>query len=418
MRNLHTARSPTQPMPKVMNNQSEMASPTQAPLSLAELITQSGQTTPRGAYQALIGMGAIRENEDQARVVRDLDRLHDALEGYAPAQPANGWLGKISSKFTGNSQPEPPRGLYIHGGVGRGKSMLMDLFHQTSTVEKRRRVHFHAFMLEVHDEMHRHRKTARQDDDTNVITHVADWIADSTWLLCFDEFHVTDITDAMILGRLFEALFARGVVVVATSNWPPDRLYEKGLQRELFLPFIAMIKQRLDVIPLDHETDYRQARLAGMQTYLTPDDAAATATLDQAFDDLTRGAAPTPTVLTVKGRQLPVTRQAKGVARFSFDELCGQPLGSADYLAIARTYHTVILDHVPALAPQSRNEAKRLILLIDALYEAKRRLLLSSAVPVDQLYNTGDHSFEFERSVSRLMEMQSRDYLDQVAEEL
>lgn len=418
MRSLHTARSPIQPMPKVMNNQSEMASPTQAPLSLAELIIQSGQTTPLGAYQALIGMGAIRENADQARVVRDLERLHDALEGYAPAQPVNGWLGKISSKLNGKSQPEPPKGLYIHGGVGRGKSMLMDLFHQTATVQKRRRVHFHAFMLEVHDEMHRYRKTARQDDDTNVITHVADWIADSTWLLCFDEFHVTDITDAMILGRLFEALFARGVVVVATSNWPPDRLYEKGLQRELFLPFITMIKQRLDVIPLDHETDYRQARLAGMQTYLTPDDTAATATLDQAFDDLTRGAAPTPTVLTVKGRQLPVTRQAKGVARFSFDELCGQPLGSADYLAIARTYHTVILDHVPALAPQSRNEAKRLILLIDALYEAKRRLLLSSAVPVDQLYNTGDHSFEFERSVSRLMEMQSRDYLDQVAEEL
>ena len=233
MRNLHTARSPTQPMPKVMNNQSEMASPTQAPLSLAELITQSGQKTPLGAYQALIGMGAIRENADQARVVRDLEQLHDALEGYAPAQPVNGWLGKISSKLNGNSQPEPPRGLYIHGGVGRGKSMLMDLFHQTSTVQKRRRVHFHAFMLEVHDEMHRHRKTARQDDDTNVITHVADWIADSTWLLCFDEFHVTDITDAMILGRLFEALFARGVVVVATSNWPPDRLYEKGLQREL-----------------------------------------------------------------------------------------------------------------------------------------------------------------------------------------
>jgi cell division protein ZapE len=380
---------------------------------ISRLIAEGQYADPISAYRGLLAAGAIKPDPGQQYVAERLQALHRAVASYQPAENGSGWRARLG--LLRQPKQEAPQGLYIFGGVGRGKSMLMDLFHQTTTVEKRRRVHFHAFMLEIHDRLHQHRKTAREQKNLDVIAATADDVAAETWLLCFDEFHVTNITDAMILGRLFEALFERGVVVIATSNWAPDDLYKDGLQRDLFLPFIAILKRRLDIIELDQGKDYRQARIAGMKVYHTPDDAAATAAIEQAFDDLTRGAAPTPASLTVQGRTLPVPVQAAGVARFNFEDLCRKALAAADYLALARNYHTLILEHVPVLAENQRNEAKRLILLIDALYEARRRLIISAEAPAEALHPEGDHSFEFERSLSRLVEMQSRDYLDQVA---
>ncbi|MBV6631620.1 MAG: AFG1 family ATPase [Alphaproteobacteria bacterium] len=384
-------------------------------IPIAQQIEAAGVDAPIAAYRNLLDVGVLKPDPSQAYVAERLQTLHRAVAEYKPGSSnGGGWRARLG--LTRRPQEPAPQGLYIFGGVGRGKSMLMDLFHQTTQVAKKRRVHFHAFMAEVHGKLHQLRKAARKDDDIQVIPSVADQIAADTWLLCFDEFHVTDITDAMILGRLFEALFERGVVVVATSNWAPDDLYKDGLQRELFLPFIAILKQQLDIIELDQGVDYRQARIQGMPVFHCPDDAAATAALDQAFDDLSRGQAPTEVTLTVSGRQLAVPRQAGAVARFTFAELCEQPLGASDYIAVAKAYPSVIVEHVPALTTDKRNEAKRLILLIDALYEARCRLMLSSAVPVDDLYPEGDHSFEFQRTLSRLQEMQGRDYLDQIRE--
>lgn len=388
---------------------------TDAMIPIAQQIEASGTTTPITAYRHLLAVEALKPDQCQAYVAERLQTLHRAVADYRPGSSnGRGWRARLG--LTRRPQEPAPQGLYIFGGVGRGKSMLMDLFHQTTTVEKKRRVHFHAFMAEVHNKLHKLRKASKKDDDLQVIPSVADQIAAETWLLCFDEFHVTDITDAMILGRLFEALFQRGVVVVATSNWAPDDLYKDGLQRELFLPFIDILKQQLDVIELDQGVDYRQARIQGMPVFHHPDDATAELALDQAFDDLSRSQTPTSTSLTVSGRTLPITRQANGVARFTFAELCEQPLGASDYIAIAGGYPSVIVEHVPALTTDKRNEAKRLILLIDALYEARCRLMISSAVPVEALYPEGDHSFEFQRTLSRLQEMQSRDYLDNVRE--
>ncbi|MEO0393417.1 MAG: cell division protein ZapE [Pseudomonadota bacterium] len=386
--------------------------------SIAALIDAGGYQTPLSAYDALITQGALKANAEQAYIAKRLNHLHHKLDGYEPqGVDKPGFMARFGLGAKPRDTSDKPRGLYIYGGVGRGKSMLMDLFHQTVPLARKQRVHFHRFMIDVHARLHQHRKAVRQGADHDVIAQVADQIAAESWLLCFDEFHVTNITDAMILGRLFEALFNHGVVVIATSNWAPDDLYKDGLQRELFLPFIAMIKEQLEVVDLDHGTDYRQARIQGMATYLHPDDARATRTLDQAFDDLSRSTASSAITLTIQGRTLIVPVQANGVARFHFDELCRRALGAADYLALAQHYHTLILEHVPDLGEAHRNEAKRLILLIDALYEAKRRLLLSSEVPVDQLYPRGDHAFEFQRTLSRLQEMQSRDYLDQVADD-
>ena len=387
------------------------------PMTLSERIAQARYADPQSAYRALVADQSLHADPHQQYVVERLQALHRAVSGYRPAPPASGgWRERLG--LTRRPKETAPQGLYLFGGVGRGKSMLMDLFFHTATVERRRRVHFHAFMLEVHARLH----ALRQQDKTtterkaarDIIAAVADEVAEQSWLLCFDEFHVTDIADAMILGRLFEALFERGVVVLATSNWAPDDLYQGGLQRELFLPFIAIIKQRLDVIELDHDTDYRLERLRGRATYHYPDGPASQRALDQAFEDLTRGGTPTAASLAVQGRTLHVPRQAAGVARMSFAELCEQPLGSADYLCLAAHYHTLILEHVPRLSEQRRNEAKRLILLIDALYEAHRRRLISAAVSAEQLHPAGQHSFEFQRTHSRLVEMQSRDYLDRV----
>jgi cell division protein ZapE len=361
------------------------------------------------AYRARLAAGEFLPDPAQALAVEKLQSLARALADYKPAANAGGWRARLGLRPT---SAEPPQGLYLFGGVGRGKSMLMDLFFAEAPVEKKRRVHFHAFMLETHERIHRQGKRAPGDP----IGPVAQAIAAETTLLCFDEFHVSDIADAMILGRLFEALFAAGVVVVATSNRAPDELYKDGLQRERFLPFIELLKRRLDVLELDSGRDYRLAKLARKPVYHWPLTGAAHEALEAAFADLTDGAAGAPVVLDVLGRRLAVSRAAAGVAWLTFDELCVRPLGAADYLALAERFRTLILEGIPAMGPDRRNEAKRFNTLIDTLYDRRRNLVASAEAPPEALYPEGDFSFEFQRTVSRLQEMQSAAYIEQPRE--
>jgi cell division protein ZapE len=361
---------------------------------------------PLTLYRARRRAGQLQPDPAQQLAAEKLESLHRALVGYQPASGRAGWRERLG---LARRREDPPQGLYIFGAVGCGKSMLMDLFFETGPVAKKRRVHFYEFMLEVHDRLHRHRQEqAGETDDVAVLA--GDIAADAT-LLCFDEFQVTNIADAMLLGRLFAALFDLGVVVVATSNLAPDDLYAGGLQRERFLPFIALLKERLDILELDGLVDYRLARLKDMRVYHQPLDAAAATALDEAFAQLTDGAAGAPATLMVQGRRLAVPRAAKGVARFRFAELCERPLGAADYIAIATHFHTLILAEIPQMSRAERNEARRFMTLIDALYEHKVNLICSAAAVPDALYAEGDGAFEFQRTASRLMEMQSRDYL-------
>ncbi len=299
----------------------------------------------------------------------------------------------------------------MFGGVGRGKSMLMDIFFDSASVALKQRVHFHAFMAQVHDRLHAWRQKTK-GSKADPLPELAAELAEEAWLLCFDEFHVVNIADAMILARLFTGLFDLGVVVVATSNFPPDRLYEGGLQRERFLPFIDLLKQRLDVLELDGLLDYRLARLRELEVYHQPLGAAADAALEAAFARLTEGAAVAPDSLTVKGRSLEVPAAARGVARFGFAELCERPLGAEDYLALAQRYHTVVLAGVPMLTPERRDAARRFMVLIDALYEQRCNLIVSAEAAPEALYPEGGGAFEFQRTVSRLNEMQSKDYVE------
>ena len=359
------------------------------------------------AYAALIADGQLRVDADQKAAAARLDQLAEQLE----AQPkAKSLLQKLGLRAAQNAVP---RGLYIWGSVGRGKSMLMDLFFDHVSTEPRRRVHFHEFMLEMHEAIHTHRQT-RGDDP---IPAVAQQVAAGAKLLAFDELQVTNVADAMILSRLFTALLAQGVVVVATSNRPPRDLYKDGLNRQLFLPFIDLIEAQMDVLSLNGPVDYRLDRLAGMPTYWVPNGPEATSALSEAFFRLTdfpvedRAHVPTADLAVPGGRTLFVPKSLKGVAVFSFRRLCGQALWTADYLALARHYHTLILVGVPQLSPEKRNEAARFVALIDALYEHKVKLLMAADALPQNLYPSGDGAFEFERTVSRLMEMQSADYM-------
>ncbi len=358
------------------------------------------------AYDALVAAGELRADPAQAAVAADLNALAIALE--APADKP-GLLGRL----LGRDAPEAPRGLYIWGGVGRGKSMLMDLFFAHTDVTPKRRVHFHEFMLEIHAAIF----AAREASGDDPIPQVARWEAGRARLLCFDEMQVKDIADAAIVSRLFTALFDAGVTVVTTSNRAPDDLYKDGLNRQLFLPFIDLIKARCDVVTLDGPVDYRMQRLAGAATWHVPNGPAATEAMADAFFRLTdypvedRAKVPTETIPVPGGRTLFVPKSLKGVAVFSFARLCRQPLGAADYLAIARRYHTVFLVGVPVMGPENRNEATRFTTLIDALYEHKVKLIAAADAAPAALYPAGDNSFEFERTVSRLIEMQSAEYL-------
>ena len=339
-------------------------------------------------YQALVASGALQADPAQEAVLPEFERIRSALS--APVK--RGLFRKA---------PEAPRGLYLWGGVGRGTSMLMDFF--VGHVEApARRVHFHAFMQEIHAAMHAARKTGVED----AIAPVAADVAASVRLLAFDEMQITDITDAMIVGRLFEALFAAGVVVVTTSNRVPDDLYKDGLNRQLFLPFIDLLKDRMVVWELASPTDYRQDRLAGSPTYFTPHNAEARQQMDAIWSDLA-GGADTPLDLTVNSRTVTIPRFRNGVGRASFFDLCAKPLGPADYLAIAEACKALMIDDIPCLSRSNFNEAKRFVTLIDALYEARVRLICSAAAVPEMLYLEGEGTFEFERTASRLREMQS-----------
>ncbi len=362
---------------------------------------------PMPRYRELVEQGRIHPDPAQRAAVEKLQLLHMRLAGYDPAarkKVALGWLG-FGRKAA--KQDKVLTGLYIYGGVGRGKSMLMDLFFAGAPVTPKRRVHFHAFMQEVHVGIH----VARESNVSDPIKPVADEIAEGATLLCFDEFHVTDITDAMILGRLFEALFDRGVVIVATSNRPPEDLYKDGLNRQLFLPFIAMLKERLDVHHLSGPTDHRrdaEAEPADTQErrYFSPLGAGARAAMDAAWGREIDGEEAGPLTVSVRGRRIVIPQAAEDAGRASFAALCEQPLGPGDYLEIAGQFHTFFLDDVPRLSWARHNEAKRFVTLIDALYEARIRFFCSADAPPDQLYPEGEGAFEFARTASRLFEMQ------------
>ncbi len=353
---------------------------------------------PLEEYKRRRGEGLLAEDSGQAAAAHALQRLYDELVP-ASRKPALPFAKKSN-----------PKGVYLWGGVGRGKSMLMDMFADgLPPAVKRRRVHFHEFMISVHDYLHKWRKTSEKDAGAGLIKFAKQMAADVR-VLCFDEFHVTDIADAMILGRLFTALFSEGVVVVATSNWPPEKLYEGGLQRDLFLPFIKLVKDRLESVELNGPVDYRLRCLSQSGVYFHPLGSAATQKMESVFAALTGHAAIHQETLTVKGRTLHVPA-AKGVARLSFSALCENPLGAEDYLAIAHAYHTVFLEGVPRLGYDRRNEAKRLMVLVDTLYDNRIKLVVTADAPPEKLYRGTDHAFEFQRTVSRLIEMQGEAYI-------
>ena len=362
---------------------------------------------PLFAYRGMNRDGDLRHDPVQALVAEKLQSLWHALNAHQPARGGSGWRQRLG--LIRRPTEPAPQGLYLYGPVGRGKSMLMDLFYHSIAGDHKRRVHFHEFMLEIHDTMHRWRQRDGKVQDP--LPKIAAEIAKETWLFCFDEFQVENIADAMILGRLFEGLFDEGVVIVATSNRHPDELYKGGLQRDRFLPFIEVLKSRIDILELEAERDYRRDRLVDMGVYHTPLGADSDAALDAAFAALTDAAAGEPAELTAVGRKVAVPLAAKGVARFTFEELCERPLGAPDFLVIAKAYHTVILAGIPILLPAKRNEAKRLVTLIDALYEHRVNVVASAAAQPDELSPEGDTAFAFERTASRLIEMQSEEYI-------
>lgn len=369
---------------------------------------------PLPAYRAKVAAGELAPDPAQHLAAQRLQALWARLRNYDPSpRPANGngLFGRLlRRKPTDEGGEDRPDGLYLVGEVGRGKSMLMDLFFAAADVPRKQRIHFHRFMQNVHMRFHTFKRAHPETADP--IPPLADSIATEAALLCFDEFQVNDIADAMILGRLFQALFERGVVVVATSNTTPDDLFRGQPGRDAFLPFIALLKQKLDVLMLDSGQDFRRARLRGMTTWHVPADARADRALDAAFAELTGNAEPRPQTLTVMGRKLVVPLATEGVARFDFATLCGTALGAGDYLALATHFHTLILDAIPRLSPDNDDVARRFIVLVDTLYDHRVKLLASAAAMPDQLYRHGENAKKmFERTASRLDEMQSRDWL-------
>jgi cell division protein ZapE len=368
---------------------------------------------PLPAYRARVASGALVPDPAQALAAETLQDLWRRLRGYDP-HPGTPEGGSFFSRFfrrkSAEGAPEgTPHGLYLVGGVGRGKSMLMDLFFACADVPRKKRIHFHQFMQECHRRIHAWKKAHPGEADP--IPALADTIAAEAALLCFDEFQVHDIADAMILGRLFEALFARGVVVLATSNTLPDDLFKGRPGRDAFLPFIALIKERLDVLALDAARDYRRDRILGLPTWHTPLGGRAERALDAAFKELTGEARGKPCRLAVLGRWLELPEVARGVARADFEALCGRSLGPADYLALATHTHTLVLDGVPRLGPENADRARRFITLVDALYEHRCKLVASAEAPPDSLHERGENAAMFERTASRLVEMQSQEYL-------
>jgi len=357
------------------------------------------QTSLSEIYDRLVAAGQLQSDPGQRAVLPVLEQISQQVTANAARR--RGLLAGLFAKA-----PPTPRGLYLWGGVGRGKSMLMDLFCAHVATPAKRRVHFHAFMQEVQAALHQARKAGTDD----AIRPVADDIAAKVRLLCFDEMQITDIADAMIVGRLFQLLLEQGVAIVTTSNRPPDDLYKDGLNRALFLPFIALLKDRFQVTELIGPQDYRQHRLAGAQVYFTPAGHAAQAAIAQIWLDLTGGGGDGPLRLSVNGRTVGVPDHRSGVARAGFWDLCGRALGPADYLALARAIRVLILEDIPNLSASNYNEAKRFVILIDALYEARVRLICSAADVPERLYIEGAGSFEFERTASRLREMQGADW--------
>ncbi len=374
--------------------------------------TQDLSRGPLPAYRAMLAAGELAHDPSQLLAAQRLQDLWVKLRGYDPP-PKNG-NGKLLSRLLRRKKVDEagedrPNGLYLVGQVGRGKSMLMDLFFASADVTRRRRIHFHRFMQDVHARIHAWKKAHPESADP--IPPLADSIAAEAALLCFDEFQVNDIADAMILGRLFQALFDRGVVVVATSNTRPDDLFKGQPGRDAFLPFIALINKRLDVLEMEDGRDFRRMRLRGMPTWHVPADRRADEALDRAFAELTGHAKPRKESLTVMGRRLEVPLAAEGVARFDFHTLCATALGAGDYLALATHYHTLVLDGIPLMSPANYDEARRFITLIDALYDHRVKLVASAAAQPDQLYERGEGAKAFERTASRLEEMQSQDWI-------
>ncbi|MEX0954291.1 MAG: cell division protein ZapE [Rhizobiaceae bacterium] len=366
-------------------------------------------------YNDLAAEGSLDHDARQVDAARALDDLVDEISTrrLAAKKSSLGWL------FAKRAEKDPVRGLYIHGSVGRGKTMLMDMFFDILPVQRKRRVHFNVFMADVHDRIHRHRQAlkAGETKEADPVPPVAKALAGEAWVLCFDEFSVTDIADAMILSRLFSALFSQGVVLVATSNVAPGNLYKDGLNRGLFEPFIAILKQHARMLSLDGDTDYRLQRLNRLPVYSTPLGEKADREMDAAWAAITDGKDVAPAELDLKGRKVHVPLAAGQAARFDFHDICEKPLAARDYNAICDRFDTIFVDHIPVMDRTKRNEAKRFILLIDTLYDRGRRLVASAAAVPHALYaeTSGTEAFEFERTASRLIEMQSKDWLDDSA---
>lgn len=361
---------------------------------------------PLFSYRAQCRAGSLKSDPMQGLVAEKLQSLHLAVRDHRPASGSAGWRERLG--LARRQRETAPQGLYLFGPVGRGKSMLMDMFYDSVSVVEKRRVHFYEFMVEIHAALHDIRGHGGARNPLSIVS--ADIVA-RTWLLCFDEFQVENIADAMILGRLFQGLFKAGAVVVATSNTRPADLYKDNLQHDRFAPFIDLLCERLDILELAGPVDYRRESLRAMRLYHTPLGRDSEAALDNAFTRLTAGAPAVTERLLVQGRTVEVPLTASGVARFTFANLCEEPLGAADYLAIAKRFHTVILSDIPYLPPTRRNESKRFLILIDALFEHNVNLVCSAAVDADALYPEGDGAAAFQRAVSRLLEMQGDGYI-------